>query len=143
MFWFDKTHEGVVFGDMRTEEHLLCDGSLFKVAPDLQLDFRDLPFADGSFKLIVFDPPHLKHAGPNSWMGKKYGILGKDWRNDLRKGFAECTRVLAPDGVLIFKWAELRIKTSDVLKLVEMRPLFGHRSGKQQHTHWLCFMKGA
>lgn len=143
MFWFDKQDERVTFGDMRQESHILCDGRTLTIAPDICADFRDLPFADGSYKLVVFDPPHLKTCGPQGWQGKKYGILSEDWRDDIRKGFTECFRVLAADGVLIFKWAEVQIKTSEILSLTPHKPLFGHISGKSANTHWVTFMKSA
>jgi SAM-dependent methyltransferase len=69
-------------------------------------------------------------------------VLHTDWRDDLRKGFAECFRVLKPDGVLIFKWNEDQILVSEILKLTPEKPLFGHRSGKRSQTHWMAFMKG-
>ena len=58
------------------------------------------------------------------------------------KGFAECFRVLRPNGTLIFKWNETDIKVSEVLALTDEKPVFGHRSGKASKTHWICFMKG-
>ena len=141
MFWFDRENPDVLFGDIRDEEHTLCDGRELKIHPDMPLDFRSMPFEDGKFKLVVFDPPHLKHVGEKSWMYKKYGGLSKTWQDDLRAGFAECFRVFQKDGILIFKWNEDQIKTSEVLKLAERKPLFGHPSGKAAKTHWLCFMK--
>lgn len=141
MFWFNSNNPIAVYGDIRKESHVLCDGRSLEINPDFEMDFRDMPFEDGSFNLVVFDPPHLKHAGADSWTAKKYGVLGTDWENDIRNGFAECFRVLKPNGVLIFKWNEIQIKTKDVLKLAECPPLFGHKSGKRSNTHWLCFMK--
>ena len=44
-------------------------------------------------------------------------------------------------GTLIFKWSEVDIPLRDVLKAIKAEPLFGHRSGKNMNTHWLCFMK--
>jgi hypothetical protein len=105
------------------------------------MDFRHLPFADGVFRLVAFDPPHLVRAGPRSWLAAKYGKLGHDWRNDLRAGFAECFRVLAIDGVLVFKWSETQIKLSEILVLAPRAPLFGNTSGRKSGTHWLVFMK--
>lgn len=106
------------------------------------MDFRALPFADGRFQLVVFDPPHLLRAGESSWMRAKYGALSREtWRDDLRAGFAECFRVLKPGGVMIFKWAETNIKVSEVLALTPERPLFGHPSGKRNTTHWMTFIK--
>lgn len=57
MMWFDKYHPDVLFADIRQEEHILCDGRRFAVAPDVIADFRDLPFENDRFKLVVFDPP--------------------------------------------------------------------------------------
>ena len=93
------------------------------------------------FSLVVFDPPHLRRVGENSWMRKKYGQLGENWREMLHDGFRECMRVLKPDGVLIFKWAETQIPAADVWAAIGERPLFGHHSGKKSQTFWGCFMK--
>lgn len=141
MFWFDPTNPDVLFGDIRDEEHTLCDGRALKIKPDMDLDFRDMPFDDGTFKLVVFDPPHLIRAGDKSWMAAKYGKLSDTWQEDLRAGFSECFRVLATDGILIFKWNETQIKVSEILRLTDVKPLFGHKSGKNSLTHWICFMK--
>jgi len=92
-------------------------------------------------KLAVFDPPHLVKAGENGWMAKKYGKLNSNWKSELAKGFSECFRVLDDFGILIFKWNETQIKVSEILKLTDVKPLFGHISGKRSNTHWICFMK--
>lgn len=141
MFWFDKEHPDVLFSDIRNEEDILCDGRKLEVKPDVIADFRNLPFEDNKFKLVVFDPPHLNKLGNSSWMAKKYGVLGFDWRSDIKQGFSECFRVLEPKGVLIFKWNEAQIKVSEVLNLTEEKPLFGHRTAKSGKTIWLAFMK--
>lgn len=142
MFYFDKADERVLFGDIRSEQHVLCDGRALDVNPDALMDFRDLPFEDSTFSVVIFDPPHLVRAGPRSWQAAKYGRLDRDtWRDDLRAGFAECFRVLRPEGVLIFKWAEVQIPVSQILALTDQKPLVGHRVGKQQKTHWITFIK--
>jgi len=141
MFWFDKEDENVVFADNRELEDVLCDGRKLEIKPDQIMDFRKMNLASNQFKLVVFDPPHMKSLGKNSWMAKKYGVLGETWKDDLRRGFSECFRVLEEDGILIFKWNESDIKVREVLELVEYKPLFGHKSGKLQNTHWICFMK--
>lgn len=137
-FWFDKADPRALFIDNRTVETTLCDGRKFEVKPDIIADFRSLPFPDASFPLIVFDPPHLLHAGKDSWLAAKYGTLGENWREDLRQGFAECFRVLAPLGTLVFKWCEEQVSLSDVLKLAPSPQLFGNRRGK---TIWVVFQK--
>ena len=63
------------------------------------------------------------------------------WRTDLTDGFAECFRVLADDGVLIFKWNEMQIPVAQILALTPHRPLVGHKSGKTARTHWVTFIK--
>ena len=139
MFWFDKKNEDTIFMDNRTLEDTLCDGRRLIIKPDIVADFRYMPFDDNTFYLVVFDPPHLKQAGKNSWLAKKYGTLDKDaWPQDIRQGFNECMRVLKPNGTLIFKWNEEQIKLKDILKVIEHKPLFGNKRAK---THWLVFMK--
>ena len=141
MFWFDRENQNVVFMDNRQCCKTLCDGRTLNIDPDVIGDFRNIPFEDGSFRMVVFDPPHLVRAGENSWLAQKYGKLDKEtWRDDLKQGFNECFRVLAPNGFLIFKWNEDQIKVTEVSKLFPVQPLFGQRGGK---THWLVFMKGA
>ena len=141
MFWFDKYNPDVLFSDIREEEHTLCDGRLLEIKPDVIADFRNLPFDKQQFKLVIFDPPHLNKLGNSSWMAKKYGVLGFDWKNDIREGFKECFRVLQYDGILIFKWSERQVKVSEIIPLAMAKPLFGHRTGKSGKTIWLCFIK--
>jgi hypothetical protein len=141
MFWFDKNNPDAVFGDVREESHTLCDGRSLSIHPDVILDFTSLPFEDGRFNLVVFDPPHLNNCGPKGWQGIKYGRLPKEWRGMLSKGFEECFRVLAENGTLIFKWNETRIKLSEVLSLTPVVPLFGHTTTQSIKTHWITFMK--
>lgn len=140
MMWFDPDDPRAIFTDTRAESHELCDGRTLTVDPDAIADFRDLPFPDSTFRLVVFDPPHLERLGKSSWTAAKYGALLPSWRDDLRAAFAECFRVLRPGGVLIFKWSDVQIPTSEVLALAPIPPLFGHRSGRASKTHWVTFI---
>lgn len=148
MMWGENT-DNVIFGDQRCETITVTDRShgkedgtrTLRIEPDVLLDFRNLPFADGSFKLVVFDPPHLVRAGPKSWLAAKYGKLSNDWKNDISLGFRECLRVLEPGGTLVFKWNETQVRLGEVIKLAPQKPLFGHLSGRQGLTHWLVFQK--
>ena len=142
MFWFDKKNSNAVFCDNRQVLETLGDGRVLRIEPDIQCDFKALPFPDESFRLVAFDPPHLKTAGPKSWQGKKYGVLPKDWEGELRQGFRECFRVLAPHGVLVFKWSEVQIPLSAVLDLAPEKPLFGDRRAGRG-GQWVVFMKEA
>ncbi|HBF48338.1 MAG TPA: SAM-dependent methyltransferase, partial [Shewanella frigidimarina] len=90
MMWENKSNPNVIFGDIRNESITVTDRShgnengtrTINIEPDTLMDFRSLPFPDGSFKLISFDPPHLVRAGPKSWLAAKYGKLSNNWRND-------------------------------------------------------------
>lgn len=143
MFWFDKKDPRTLFVDKRRLDELkFSNGQTFKVEPDMVADFRALPFSAESYSLVVFDPPHLVRGGMTGWMTKKYGRLNKEtWRDDIKRGFEECFRVLKNDGVLVFKWNENDIPLKEVLKLAPQPPLFGNRTPERQKTHWLVFMK--
>lgn len=139
MFWFDKQNEDVLYMDKRIEHEQLNTGHVIDVNPDVVADFRNMPFDDESFYMVVFDPPHLIKAGKTSWLAKKYGVLNEaTWRMDLMQGFDECMRVLKPNGTLIFKWNEDQISLNEVLDCFGQQPLFGDKRSK---THWIVFMK--
>ena len=143
--WFNKHHPNVVYCDRREEQLAkVWQNSERKciVSPNGVCDFTALPFADDSFALVVFDPPHMLNAKETSWLVKKYGKLDDNWPQMLHDGFCECMRVLKPDGVLIFKWSEHDIPADQVWRALGQRPLFGHHSGKKSQTFWACFMKG-
>lgn len=149
MFWFDRRDPRALFVDKRRETHELTDRSTklgsrtLVIDPDLQADFTSLPFANESFALVVFDPPHLVRAGEKGWLAKKYGKLSGDWREELSNGFAECFRVLKPEGTLIFKWSEDQVPVSEVVALANSDPLFGNRCGRSAKSHWIVFLKAS
>ena len=125
--------------DIRTHYEKLDSGHVINVDPDVVGDFRQMPFDDETFHLVVFDPPHLLRAGSNSWLAKKYGKLNPDtWQEDIAQGFRECMRVLKPNGTLIFKWNEDQVSLPDILKAIDCTPIFGQKRSK---TQWLTFMK--
>ena len=138
--WFDKTDSRAVFTDRRREVITLCDGRVVHVAPEITADFTDLPFPDESFRLVVFDPPHLINCGRRGWLAQKYGRLVASWEDEIQAGFEECFRVLRPEGVLIFKWSEVQIPLFRILALTDQRPLFGY-TGTAPTTYWMTFMK--
>ena len=150
MMWFDKDDPRCLFVDNRAEQHTVTDRShgkkwgtrSFSIRPDVLASFEKLPFDDGQFPLVVFDPPHINHGG-RGFMVKKYGLLGENWRDVIRHGFAECFRVLQPLGTLVFKWSECDIPVKDVIALTPASPLFGQRCGAKSRTHWIVFQKEA
>jgi hypothetical protein len=143
LFWFDKHQKNTIYIDNRIREpgHD-SNRPNHCIIPDKVMDFRKLEFEDKTFKLIVFDPPHLISKPDSCRMVKQYGWLNKDtWRDDIKKGFDECWRVLEDYGVLVFKWNESSVKRKDVLEVIGRQPLFGHPNGSKIGTHWFTFMK--
>lgn len=152
MFWFDRADSRAIFMDCRHGQWSKDYGTAktagrapIVVRPDVLGDFSAIPFPDESFHLIVFDPPHhtSKHFGANanSIIKNSYGVLLPGWEEILKAGFAECFRVLKPNGTLIFKWGSREIPLARVLALTDQPPLFGHTTGAKAHTHWVAFMK--
>lgn len=148
MFWFDKENPDVEFVDNREmDEEAIWKSTIndsvrkCSIHPTTLADFTSLPFQDNSFYHVVFDPPHLLKVGENAWMSKKYGKLPDNWKQLIHNGFNECMRVLKPNGTLIFKWSEVDIPVKDILKVIDYKPLYGHRSGKAMKTHWMAFIK--
>lgn len=142
MFWFNKSDPRALFMDIRKETHTFTGGTRkVDIRPDILGDFAKMPFKNNSFRLVVFDPPHLTGAGKNGWMAKKYGRLTGQWKEMIQSGFSECFRVLKRSGVLVFKWNEFDVPVSEILKLTPNKPLFGNRCGKASKTHWVVFIK--
>lgn len=150
MFWFDKRNPNCLYCDIREiPKGTIKSSPNFSIEPDKLMDFRNMDLPDKSFKLVVFDPPHLKSLDKNSWVSVKYGCLNSDtWKSDILKGFKECWRVLEDYGTLIFKWSKSHdnrrrrdISIENLLKILPVRPLFGHPSGSKLNTIWFCFMK--
>ena len=66
MFYFDKNDPRVLFMDCRQIEAQLKDrGKLrqFEVKPDVVGDFTQMEFPDGSFRMVIFDPPPFEIHG--------------------------------------------------------------------------------
>jgi SAM-dependent methyltransferase len=85
---------------------------------DLIADCRDLPFAENSFDVVAFDPPHLPAAAASvNSSGIERHQYGLNADGDYRQGdninplFAdflrEARRVLSPEGIVIAKIADL------------------------------------
>jgi SAM-dependent methyltransferase len=112
MFWFDKHDPRALFVDIRRETWVTDNRpgrSATVVNPDVLADFSNLPFPDSSFALVIFDPPHLVRNGKQSRTSRKYGDLKGDWREMIRKGFAECFRVLKPEGTVVRAESEQQV----------------------------------
>jgi len=146
MFWLDKKNRNALYMDKRSREYKVKDKSTkggwrtIKVAPDVVGDVTIMPFTDKSFSLVIFDPPHLLHAGETGWMAKKYGVLPTDWKAFLKAAFEECFRVLKNNGTLVFKWSEKDILAKEVLRVIDQKPVVGSLS-RSRDTKWFIFFK--
>ena len=142
-FWFNKQHPNTIYQDIRKRDKgHTKDRPNHKINPDVIGDFREMNYANNSFKLVVFDPPHLITKPESCIIAKKYGSLNKDtWKEDLKKGFNECWRVLEDYGILLFKWSEISIKKKEVLELFDKEPLVFHSALSRVPMHWITFMK--
>jgi len=138
-FWWDKENPSVEFVDIRAGEVELSDRKI-TISPTTIADFRDLPFPDEEFFLVVFDPPHVQ-CGENSNMARRFGHLDENWRDLISRGFDECWRVLKKNGTLVFKWNETTHTSSAVIDCIGKTPLFGHKCAKRAKTHWMIFFK--
>lgn len=146
--YIDKREETRGFVDQAVPESLRPNNPNYEVAPDDVQDYRDLPYSDETFSLVVFDPPHIiRSDGMETLTGvmtKKYGCLhAETWQSDLRRGFDELFRVLKPGGTLVFKFADVDVDFSTVLNLAPEEPLFGTttRNKKNHVTRWFVFHK--
>jgi len=119
----------------------------YEIDPDDQQDFRDLPYPDASFNLVVFDPPHaVRSDGMETLAGvthRKWGCLhAETWQADLRAGFLELWRVLRPGGTLVFKFADESVSFDKALALAPTDPLFGTSvNDGTVETRWFVFYK--
>jgi len=89
--WIDKDHADAVYADLRIRDEGFCGhgGRTYSIQPDVQCDYRDLPFTADSFDAAVIDPPHATRGdGMEQLKGvvtKKYGALeAETWHDDLR-----------------------------------------------------------
>ena len=142
MMWFDKNNKNTIYCDIRELEK----GSIqycpnWECKPDVICDYKDLPFDDKKFKLIVWDIPHIIKE-TNGIISKKYGSLGNNWKDDTTKAFKEIWRCLDDYGVLIFKYNDINISVSEMLKCFDKKALFGTRTKKAVNsTFFIVFMK--
>jgi SAM-dependent methyltransferase len=83
--------------------------------PDVVADNRRMPFADGCFDVVVYDPPHVPNQGLDRTkdfevrfgLGAKAGAAAGYNLSHLYPPFAaEAYRVLAPEGLLLAKIAD-------------------------------------
>ena len=59
MCWFDKHNPEALFMDIRQETTTLCDRRILEVNPEVFGDFRNMPFDNDSFYIVLFYSHHF------------------------------------------------------------------------------------
>ena len=148
----NKDREDTLYIDNREESPGFAEEGTdyeqyYSVEPESVEDYRDLPYNDESFNLVVFDPPHVVTDGGMEQLSgivqRRYGALrAETWQSDLEQGFEELWRVLKPGGSMVFKFADNHVDFRDVLELAPTDPLFGTTTKKgNTETRWFVFYK--
>jgi hypothetical protein len=133
--WFDKNYPDAVYLDLTDRRF-----------PGNELgDCRHTRFSDGELDLVIFDPPHV-NVGPNSHMAKSYGhFTTQEIRDLVREAFAEFHRILRPDGMVAFKWADHDTPLDRILATVRgFDRLVGVPTAmrtKHSSQTWWCLMR--
>ncbi len=159
--WKTKDSPHVLFIDI--EEDL-------EFQPDRILDCTNTDFPNEQFSIIFFDPPHDYGVKKNSrkFTTPSKKVADEKWGHHRRyppyygwdkyqtktgllsfihKAQKEFHRILKDDGVLFFKWCEIRLPLNNVLPFFKtwkemMRFYIGHYSqDSEAQTYWVMFMK--
>lgn len=158
--WTFKDWEECIYTDMEKK---------LTVKPTIFCDHRAMPFKDGVFTSIFFDPPHFyndkgsfysipdKETFMKKWQG--YGEIPRYYGGDKYKtqmallryivdALKEFYRIMTPDGLLWLKWNETFVT------LNTLRPLFdnyhemltipvrlSNPNRTEKQTYWVCWCK--
>ncbi|HUS99624.1 MAG TPA: SAM-dependent methyltransferase [Candidatus Thermoplasmatota archaeon] len=151
--WYQKNHPFVTFMDVRkgnidskTEGVKFKSRRRWKINPDVVSEWKDAPFPDNYFDMIIFDPPHIltEDGKTLSALQKEYGTLNKNnYKEVLKTGINKLFEILKPEGTFILKWCENSVPVNEIIKLVPYQPLFGSNTKSKGHTanYWIVFLK--
>lgn len=94
----DATYGQGRFWNTWRPKHLLTNDLDPERETNYHHDVRALPFADGAFHCVVFDPPYKLNGTPSGPMDDAYGVGGgytnREGRHELiGKGVTECQRI--------------------------------------------------
>ena len=151
--WYQKNHPYVTFMDVRkgtidtkSINNTFKTRRRIKINPDVVSEWKDAPFSNDYFDMVIFDPPHfvIERGKKVHELALKYGYFYKDnYRQILQEGIRKLFDVLKPDGVFILKWCEDSVPVDEILKLMPYPPLFGSNVKKRNYneTFWIVFLK--
>ena len=103
------SQEEIVFIDIRKGTYNRDKWGIppLNVTPDVQADLKKLPFRDGVFNMVIFDPPHGSFT-MDAFLGVKYGGLTmREYRTLIVWANREFARVLQPQGLILAKIMEV------------------------------------
>ena len=102
---------GVFWQKLNLSDYRFCKSDKI-TCPGSPHDFRRLPYPDGQFDVVVFDPPYA-HGGYSMKSGPCYqlasragGLPHRDIMESYERGMTEATRILKPGGTLWIKCAD-------------------------------------
>ena len=146
--WYDKYNEDTVYLDRRfIKNGKTRHGRNLKIIPDIVADNRFLPFKDGIFDMVYYDPPHIIENKEKGQLQQLYSVLKPgEWVQSIYKATREFLRVLKMGGFVVFKWSERDRSLSRVINMFpsELKRLFGTASrisSKGFKTWWIVFRK--
>ena len=149
--WYLKKYPLATYMDIRQGKFVvksknckLEDMRTIEVKPDVISEWKDAPFPDNHFDMVIFDPPHkiAKRGSETCGLEIRYGrLFSENWRQELQIGIKKLFDVLKPEGIFIFKWCETDKPVTDVLSLFPYPPVFGTRTGQSNKNHWIVFIK--
>lgn len=96
--------------------------------PHVVADWKHLPFKDGSFDIVLFDPPHKGFT--SGYLAESYGRCTlEDVIWDMQHGAREAWRVTRNNALMVLKWATPALRLDRVLThLPRWKPRFGQRT---------------
>lgn len=100
------------------------------------VDVTALPWPDGTFDVVAFDPPYKLNGTPTHDVDERYGVAGaytsRDDRHQLiLEGMSECARVLCPGGRLLVKVQD-QVNGGRVRWQTDMATSHGRRLGLEK-----------
>lgn len=146
--WYQKHHPLVTFMDKREDVFLSAHKHqkprTYRVEPDIVCEWKDAPFPDDYFDVVIFDPPHIiwSNSHKEGTVEREYGHLDAgSWQSEIEQGVKRLFEVMKPGGMFILKWCEVTIPVKKIIDLVPYPPLFGTRTGQANKNHWIVFLK--
>ena len=147
---------GTFWANWTPDDFVACDLDPEKSPCGYSVDFRDMPFTDKSFDVVVFDPPYKLNGTPTDDVDERYGVHVKASIKERHQlifdGLHECMRVSRKRVLLKcqdqvasgHKWWQTIMFTqyamTEGMKLIDRFDMLGtprpQRSQKHSHSNY-------